>query len=533
MQSIGPSSSFGLENHGLHHLKTVYWNLSPARLVEESLQRQEAHLSSAGALVVTTGKHTGRSPNDKFISRSDSLNGQAIWWGKVNQPMPPEKFQLIFQKMKAYLQGKDVFVQDMQVGAHPAHQVNVRVITEKAWASLFAYNLFRRIPSDHLNNFKPEYTVIHCPDFSAVPLEDGTRSETVIAIDFEEKLVLIGGTSYAGEIKKSIFSVLNYLLPFRHVLSMHCSANVGKRGDVALFFGLSGTGKTTLSSDPERKLIGDDEHGWSSEGIFNFEGGCYAKTIHLNPNFEPLIWSAVNRFGTVLENVVCEPGTRTLDFDSSELTENTRAAYPLEYIPNHDEQGYAGHPENIFFLTADAFGVMPPVARLTPDQAMYYFLSGYTSKLAGTEKGLSKEPQATFSACFGSPFLPLHPSIYADMLVERITRYQVNVWLLNTGWTGGPYGVGSRILIPYTRAMVQAVLSGQLDNVRFNQDPCFGLWVPETCPGVPADLLNPLSAWADESAYWQIARNLIEQFETNFAQFSESVPASVIDSGPH
>jgi phosphoenolpyruvate carboxykinase (ATP) len=532
MQSIGLSSLFGLENHGLQNLKTVYWNLIPAELIEQSILRAEGHLALSGALVVETGKHTGRSPSDKFINQSSELNGDEIWWGKINQPLAPEKFQLIYQKMRSYMQGRDVFVQDMQIGAHPSYRLPVRIISEKAWASLFAYNLFRRLPRRELRHCVPEFTVLHCPDFYASPHEDGVRSNTVIAFDFSRKLILIGGTSYAGEVKKAIFSVMNYLLPRQQVLSMHCSANVGKHGDVALFFGLSGTGKTTLSSDPERRLIGDDEHGWSDEGVFNFEGGCYAKTIRLSNKLEPLIWQAVNRFGSVLENVIYTHETRRPDFDDARLTENTRAAYPIDFIPNYLPDGYGGHPENIFFLTADAFGVMPPIARLTPEQAMYYFLSGYTSKLAGTEKGLGSEPEATFSACFGAPFLPLHPHIYADLLGEKIAQHQVKVWLINTGWTGGPYGVGHRILLAYTRAMVRAVLSHQLANVNFTQDPCFGLWIPDTCPGVTKDILTPIKTWTDTDAYLRQAKLLVERFQQNFAQFTSSVSPSVVKAGP-
>ena len=533
MQNIGLSGPFGLENHGLQNLKTVYWNLVPAELIEQSIIRQEGQMAATGALVINTGKHTGRSPNDKFLAHTQTLDHEAIWWGKINQPLPPEKFTLIYQKMKAYLQGREIFVQDMQVGAHPSYQTNVRIISEKAWASLFAHNLFRRLNRREILHFTPEFTVIHCPDFIAVPEEDGTHSTTVIAFDFDRRLVLIGGTSYAGEIKKAIFSVMNYLLPRKEILPMHCSANVGKRGDVALFFGLSGTGKTTLSSDPDRRLIGDDEHGWTDEGVSNFEGGCYAKTIRLSHKLEPLIWSAVNRFGAVLENIVIDHSSRRPDFDDMTLTENTRAAYPLDYIPNHVPEGHAGHPENIFFLTADAFGVMPPLARLTTEQAMYYFLSGYTSKLAGTEKGLGSEPQATFSACFGAPFLPLHPHVYADLLGDKIAQRTVKVWLINTGWTGGPYGVGSRMLLPYTRSMIKAVLTHHMDSVPFYQDDNFGLWIPESCPGVPSDLLSPVKTWTDPEVYHRHAQNLIERFEANFQQFSDAVPASVADAGPH
>ncbi len=532
MQNIGFSAQYGLENHGLQHLRTIYWNLVPADLIEQAILRQEGLLSHSGALVVNTGTHTGRSPGDKFLVQSQELSGDSIWWGKSNQPIDPDKFRLLFLKMKAYLQGRDVFVQDMQAGAHPTCRVTVRIITEKAWASLFAYNLLRRLSRKELARVQPEYTVIHCPDFQANPEEDGGNSTTVISWDISQHLILIAGTSYAGEIKKSVFSLMNYLLPRQGILPMHCSANVGRHGDVSLFFGLSGTGKTTLSSDPERRLIGDDEHGWSDEGVFNIEGGCYAKTIHLSHKLEPLIWQAVNRFGSVLENVACDPETRRLDFDDGTLTENTRAAYPLEFIPNHIPDGIANHPVNIFFLTADAFGVMPPIARLNPQQAMYYFLSGYTAKLAATEKGLGSEPQATFSACFGAPFLPLHPYVYANLLGEKISRHQVAVWLINTGWTGGPYGMGHRILLPYTRAMVKAALNHHLEEVEFQPEGFFGLSIPQTCPGIPSDLLHPLRTWTDEEAYHKQARVLIERFEQNFAQFAAAVPQEVTLAGP-
>lgn len=532
MENFGFPSQFGLENHGLVNLKSAYWNLVPAELIEQALLRQEGILANSGSLVVTTGKHTGRSPDDKFLAHTHDIDEDAIWWGKVNQPIDPDLFMLLFRKMKAYLQGRDVFIQDMQVGAHPAYRTSIRIISEKAWASLFSYNLFRRLARREYSRFHPEYTIIHCPDFHAVPEEDGTKSSTVIAFDFSNRLVLIGGTSYAGEIKKAVFSVMNYLLPHHANLPMHCSANIGRHGDVALFFGLSGTGKTTLSSDPERKLIGDDEHGWTEEGVFNFEGGCYAKTIQLSHKLEPLIWQAVNRFGSVLENVVCDPETRRLDFDDNSLTENTRGAYPLEYIPNHSADGYAGHPKNIFFLMADAFGVMPPLSRLTAHQAMYYFLSGYTSKLAGTEKGLGSEPQATFSACFGAPFLPLHPHVYAKLLGEMIDRHKVTVWLLNTGWTGGPYGFGNRILLPYTRAMVRAVLANHLDDISYHQDGFFQLSIPDTCPGVPSDILNPLKTWTEPESYRKQACGLVERFANNFEQFADSVPEEVRKSGP-
>lgn len=531
MQNHGIASSTGLESVGLKNLGNVYWNFSPAQLVEMVVARGEGQLSADGAVVAVTGQHTGRSPNDKFIVQYGTDEDQ-IWWGSVNQPLSAEKFARIQAKMAAYLQGRDVFVQDMAAGAYPDYQLPIRVITEQAWHNLFAHNLFIRLPEDRLRSHKPVFTVIQCPGLLADPEQDGTRSGTFIIVDFHQKLVLIGGSAYAGEIKKSIFSVLNYLLPKRGVLSMHCSANVGHEGDVALFFGLSGTGKTTLSSDPDRQLIGDDEHGWSDAGVFNFEGGCYAKTIKLSSEFEPIIWSATHRFGAVLENVILDARTHAADFNDGRLTENTRGAYPLHFVENYVESGYAGHPQNIFFLTADAFGVLPPLARLTPEQAMYYFLSGYTSKLAGTEKGLGSEPQATFSTCFGAPFLPLHPHVYADLLGEKIARHQARVWLVNTGWTGGPYGVGSRFKLPYTRAMIKAALTGELDQVEFHPDQFFGLPIPASCPGVPSEVLDPQCTWQDREAYQRQAQQLIARFNKNFDQFSDQVTAAVISAGP-
>jgi phosphoenolpyruvate carboxykinase (ATP) len=533
MQIQGTPSTYGLEQHGLQNLKTIYWNLLPPALVEQIILRQEGDLAKLGSIVVWTGEHTGRSPKDKFVVRDPELENEAIWWGKVNQPISPEKFDQIYRKMVAYLQGRDVFVQDMQAGANPAYQVPIRIITEKAWASLFVHNLFIRLSPENLKNHNPEYVVIHCPDFQASAREDGVNSSTVILVNFSKKIVLIGGTNYAGEIKKSIFTVLNYVNPRRGVLSMHCSANVGPRKDVALFFGLSGTGKTTLSSDPERQLIGDDEHGWADDGVFNFEGGCYAKTIHLRPNLEPLIWEAACRFGTVLENVVLDPETRIVNFEDDRFTENTRAAYPIEYVPNFVKEGVSGHPDHIFFLTADAFGVLPPISRLTPDQAIYYFLSGYTSKIAGTELGLGAEPEATFSTCFGSPFLPLKPHLYADLLGQKIASHQVKVWLVNTGWTGGPYGVGERINLSYTRAMIRAALNNQIDDGQLCKDEFFGLRIPCEIPDVPETVLRPENTWVDKLAYRTQALELIARFEKNFDQFSEDVSAEVITAGPH
>lgn len=531
MQNLGNPSIYGLENHGLYNLGNVYWNYSPSMLVEEAVGRFEGELSADGALMANTGKHTGRSPNDKFVVRHTELADKPICWGKVNTPIAPEKFEQLYQKMLAYYQGRDAFVQDLRVGAHPNYSLPIRVITEKAWHNLFAQNLFIRLTSEQQQTHVPEFTVIQAEDFKADPSVDGTKTATAIVVDLKRKIILIGGSGYAGEIKKSIFTIMNYILPLKGVLSMHCSANLGTRGDTALFFGLSGTGKTTLSSDPERQLIGDDEHGWADEGIFNFEGGCYAKTIRLSPEFEPIIWSATHHFGTVLENVDYDPDTRKVDFDSARITENTRAAYPIHFVPNHVASGYAGHPDNVFFLTADAFGVLPPLAKLTPEQAMYYFLSGYTSKLAGTETGLGSEPEATFSTCFGSPFLPLYPQIYANLLGERIARHQSKVWLVNTGWTGGPYGVGSRFKLPYTRAMIHAALNHVLDDVNFQQDAYFGLWIPESCPGVPKEVLDPQSTWGDKEAYARQAKYLIDLFEKNFVKFTDQIPNGVVVSG--
>lgn len=532
MKEEGTINKFDILNQGLKNIRKTYWNLPRAKLVELVVKRDEGVVSPDGAIMVNTGAHTGRSPNDKFIANTNDETSADIWWGKVNQSMPQDKFDQLFLRMTAYLQGKDIFVQDLIAGADREYSLPIRVITEKAWTALFAQNLFIRPSQENIPDQIPQFTVLHCPDFFATPEIDGTVSQTFIVLSFAKKLILIGGTSYAGEVKKSIFTVMNYLLPRIGVLSMHCSANVGESGDVALFFGLSGTGKTTLSSDPYRKLIGDDEHGWSDHGVFNFEGGCYAKTIKLNPDLEPLIWSATHRFGSVLENVVFDPTSRKIDFDDDAHTENTRGAYPLDYIPNHVVEGFAGHPENVFFLTADAFGVLPPLAKLTPDQAMYYFLSGYTSKLAGTEKGLGAEPQATFSTCFGAPFLPLHPSVYAKLLGQKISTHNVQVWLINTGWTGGAYGTGSRIKLPFTRAMIKAALTRQLDKVNFNQEPFFGLWIPETCPDVPNDILNPINTWVNKEEYSRQARSLVERFRKNFDQFSTTVNADVLNSGP-
>ncbi len=532
-QNEGIVSQYSLEHHHLRNLNRIYWNLSSPILVEQIIQRKEGRLSPRGAVVVSTGQFTGRSPNDKYIIKSEGMPGlNEIWWGKVNKPMSAGDFECLYQRVTAYFQGRDVFVQDLMVGAHPGYQLPIRVITEQAWHSLFARDLFIRLTPEQASAQIPQFTILHAPNFVADPQEDGTRSGVFVTLDFESRILLIGGTSYAGEIKKSVFTLMNYLLPRQGVLSMHCSANIGARGDVALFFGLSGTGKTTLSSDPDRRLIGDDEHGWGDDGVFNFEGGCYAKTIKLRQELEPLIWEASRRFGSVLENVVMDPLTHEMDFDSDLLTENTRAAYPIDYVPNSVPEGRGGHPENIFLLTADAFGVMPPLARLNRDQALYYFISGYTSKLAGTEKELGIEPQATFSTCFGAPFLPLHPSVYARLLGEKIDRHNTRVWLVNTGWTGGPYGVGKRIHLPYTRAMVRAALTGQLDDIPSRVDPYFGLSIPTACPEVPSTVLDPQSTWSDPQAYDHQARQLIARFDENFTQFAEQVAPDVVVAGP-
>lgn len=527
---MGISSSYDLDQHGLRNLNMAYWNLSTGALIERIVARREGTLAHEGAVVVRTGHHTGRSPNDKFIVCCQE-DDDKIWWGKVNKPYQPEQFDRLYKLVTSYFQGRDVFVQDTTAAAHPDHQIPIRVITEQAWHSLFARNLFLRLPVDQLANHVPEFTIIQAPGFHADPEDDGTNSEVFIILNLERRIILIGGTSYAGEIKKSIFTTLNFLLPLKGVLSMHCSANVGQRGDVALFFGLSGTGKTTLSSDPERALIGDDEHGWGDDGVFNFEGGCYAKTINLRQDLEPLIWTATRHFGTVLENVTIDTNTRRVNFDDDSLTENTRAAYPIGFLDNTVPQGRASHPDNIFFLTADAFGVIPPLARLTPEQAMYYFISGYTSKLAGTEKGV-KEPQTTFSTCFGAPFLPLYPSVYADLLGEKIARHNVKVWLVNTGWTGGPYGVGKRIHLPYTRAMIRAALNDGFENAAMRIDPVFGFQVPTSVPDVPDQVLDPRSTWTDPQAYDLQAKTLAAKFHENFSQYSSGLDARIVSAGP-
>jgi phosphoenolpyruvate carboxykinase (ATP) len=511
-----PTPEFDPATLGLGNVGRVWANLSPAALTEHAVRREEALLTDLGAVAAYTGKRTGRSPKDKFTVREASVADQIDW--VANQPMSAEAFARLRDLVRAYLQNREIFVFDGFVGADQRHRQSIRVVTEKAWHSLFARCLFLRPTADQLRDFTPDWTILHACDFHADPARDGTKSETCLAISFEQKLVVACGTHYAGEIKKSVFTVMNYLLPQKGVLSMHCSANLGSAGDVALFFGLSGTGKTTLSADPERRLIGDDEHGWSDSGIFNIEGGCYAKTIKLSAAGEPQIWNAL-RFGCVLENVPVDAHTRAPDFDSKKYTENTRAAYPVDFIPNCELSGLGGQPANVFFLTCDAFGVLPPLSKLTPDQVVEYFLCGYTAKIPGTEVGVT-EPVPEFSTCFAKPFLPLPPKRYAAMLKDKLMQHGVPVWLVNTGWTGGPYGVGKRMSLPHTRALLRAVLQGQLKDVPFALDPVFGLAIPASCPGVPDSVLRPRDAWPDKAAYDAKAKELADRFKTEFKKYA-------------
>jgi len=531
MSTIQVERAQGLESVGILRSGRVHWNLSPAALYEEALRRGEAALAAEGPLVARTGQHTGRSPNDKFIVKEPSSE-QHVHWGKVNRPIEEASFDLLHRDLMAFLQDKDLFVLDAWAGNDPKFKLPIRVVTEFAWHNAFARNMF--IPEENAGkraSHRPEFTVVNVPSFKADPARHGTRSETAILVHFGRKLILIVGTEYAGETKKSIFSVLNYSLPLQGVMPMHCSANIGAEGDTALFFGLSGTGKTTLSSDPRRRLIGDDEHGWSDTGVFNFEGGCYAKVIKLSQEAEPQIYATTKRFGTVLENVVINADTRALDLDDASLTENTRACYPLSFIDNAELSGLGGHPTNVIMLTADAYGALPPIARLTPEGAMYHFLSGYTAKVAGTEKGVT-EPKATFSTCFGAPFLPLNPNVYAKMLGEKIAKHNARVWLVNTGWTGGPYGVGTRMKIAHTRAMITAALTGQLDNVDYVKHPVFNIEVPKSVPAVPDNVLDPRGTWPDAAKYDEQAKKLASMFVENFRMFEKDVPASVKAAGP-
>src|SRR5437016_7278425 len=513
---------------GISTEQRVYRNLTPSQLYEHALRRREGIVTSGGRgpFCAVTSPHTGRSPNDKFLVQEPDSTDQ-IWWGKVNQPIAPEKFARLKADVEAHLSGQELFVRDVYAGADPAFRLPIRFMTPNAWHALFVYNMFLRPADGELASFEPGFEVLHAPEFQADPAIHGTKYGTFIILRLAQRTILIGGTRYAGELKKSIFSVLNYLLPQQGVLSMHCSANVGKQGDCALFFGLSGTGKTTLSADPERRLIGDDEHGWSEEGVFNFEGGCYAKVIKLSREGEPEIFATTEMFGTVLENVDVNPETGAVDLNSQRITENTRASYPIHYIPNHVPEGMAGHPKHIVFLTCDAFGVMPPIAKLSSEQAMYHFLSGYTAKVAGTEVGLGKEPKAVFSTCFGAPFMPRHPSEYAKMLGDRIARFKADCWLVNTGWSGGAYGVGKRMAIAHTRALLRAALDGSLAGAPMRQDPNFGFLVPESCADLPANVLDPRGTWSDKRAYDEIARNLRGNFEQNFAAYEPFVGSEV------
>ena len=523
------SPSLRADQSGLDDLKGVSRNLEAPQLYEEAIRRGEATIARGGALVAYTGAHTGRSPKDKFIVR-DALTERAIWWDN-SSAITPAQFDALHADMLAHAATLDLFAQDLFGGAEPANRVKVRVYTEYAWHSLFIRNLLIRPSKEELRSFAADLTILDLPSFAADPARHGCRSETIVAIDFSRKIVLIGGTSYAGEIKKSVFSYLNFVLPPKGVMPMHCSANVGPDSVSTLFFGLSGTGKTTLSADASRTLVGDDEHGWSPNGVFNFEGGCYAKAIRLSKEAEPEIFSTTERFGSIMENVVLDPLTRAADFNDASKTENTRIAYPLHFIANASESGRAGHPKNIVMLTCDAFGVLPPIARLDPAQAMFHFLSGYTAKVAGTEKGVS-EPQATFSTCFGAPFMSRHPSVYGNLLRDLVAKHDVNCWLVNTGWTGGKYGVGQRMPIKVTRALLAAALDGSLENVVYRADPFFGLSIPLTAPGVEPSILNPIETWASADEFAAAATNLVEMFRANFVKFAEHVDAEVVKAQP-
>jgi phosphoenolpyruvate carboxykinase (ATP) len=525
-------SDFGLENHGFFNLRMEYWNLPTEALYEEVSFRREARITRQGPIAAFTGKHTARSANDKFVTREPSTE-ENIWWGEYNRPFSQEKFNDLYNRLLGFAQGRDLFVQDCYAGADPNYRLPVRIITELAWHSHFARNMFL-LPetNEECRRHVPEFTVICAPSFKGIPQIDGTASNTFIVLNFEKRICIIGNTAYAGEIKKSIFTILNYLLPLDGIMPMHCSANIGKDGKTALFFGLSGTGKTTLSADPQRSLIGDDEHGWSDEGIFNFEGGCYAKVIQLSPTAEPQIYACTRKFGTILENVPFDPVTRIIDLDDESVTENTRASYPLDFIENAVPEKMGGHPANIILLTCDASGVMPPIARLTPDQAIYQFISGYTSKIAGTEVGLGKEPEMTFSTCFGAPFMVHRPAFYADLLKRKILRHNVQCWLVNTGWIGGAYGVGKRISIRHTRALLNAALEGKLQEVEYRADPVFGFAVPASCEGVPTQVLNPADSWPDKTLYMQRYRELATRYVQNFKKYEEGCPREVREVGP-
>ncbi len=516
-----------LEKLGLSEVKDVLYYLDKAELITRAVLDGEGVLTDSGALVVNTSPFTGRSPNDKYLIDNGDPD---LWYASGTESLSEEQFSHLRAKLVQKMNTERLYVCDVFAGADPENTARVRVITDLAWQNLAASNMFIELKSDQ-PHIDPDFTILVSTQFAADPQNDGLRSAAMVILNFDAKQVLIGHTRYAGEIKKSVFTFMNYLLPKKGILPLHCSANKGQDGSVALFFGLSGTGKTTLSSDPERALIGDDEHGWSDNGIFNFEGGCYAKTIRINPKYEPLVWSAINRFGCLIENVPLDEHHHP-DFDSSAITENTRASYPLEFISNYEPSGMGGHPDYIFFLTADAFGVMPPLAKLSDAQAIYYFLSGYTSKLAGTERGLGDKPQATFSTCFGAPFLPLKPTVYANLLSEKLAKHGTQVWLLNTGWSGGAFGTGKRIALPLTRAMISAVLGGALDHVKTHTHPIFGVEIPDEVPGVPQEVLNPELSWSDQSAYEDEAASLAQKFTQNFEKYRESVSWEVMEAGP-
>jgi len=530
-QNPSRESTTGLGAQGLNPTGTLRWNLEAPELVQAAIRKGEGELAHMGPFVAVTKPHTGRSPNDKFVVKEPSTE-KDVDWGKVNQPITEAHFETLLADVKAYLNAQsELFVQDLYCGADAAYRLSCRYVTPNSWHANFVRNMFIRPELAELASFVPNFSILHAPEFQADPAKHGTRTSTFIVLNLAKRTILIGGTRYAGELKKSMFTVMNYMLPKQGVLSMHCSANIGKDGDTALFFGLSGTGKTTLSADPERGLIGDDEHGWSEHGVFNFEGGCYAKVINLSKEHEPDIFATTEMFGTILENVVLEPGTKKVDFANQSITENTRASYPLHYIRNHVPSGRGNHPQHVVFLTADAFGVLPPVAKLTPEQAMYYFLSGYTAKLAGTERGVT-EPQATFSACFGAVFLVWHPTKYAEMLGELLKKHNATVWLVNTGWSGGAYGVGSRMKLPHTRAMVRAALSGDLEKADTVTDPIFGLHIPVHVDGVPNEVLNPRNTWKDSKAYDEQAKKLAGMFQENIKKFGAAVSADILGAGP-
>jgi phosphoenolpyruvate carboxykinase (ATP) len=526
-------AEYGLENHGLTDLDQVFWNLPEPALYEEAVFRNEGHVVWGGPFVVHTGKHTARAAADKFVVREHSTQDE-VWWGEYNRPCTEGQFASLRARLQAFLQGEELWVQDCFVGADPEYRMPIRIITDTAWQSLFARNMFITTSNrDQLRRHVPEFTLIASPKFKADPRVDGTRTDTAIMLNFAERMGIIANSSYGGEIKKSMFTVMNFLLPLQGVMAMHCSANIGKQSDVALFFGLSGTGKTTLSADPERRLIGDDEHGWSDEGVFNFEGGCYAKVIRLSAEHEPQIHKATHSFGTILENVVYDRTSRRIDLDDDMLTENTRASYPVDMIPNVIPEGTAhAHPKNVVFLTCDASGVLPPIARLDRHQAMYHFISGYTSKIAGTEIGLGIEPEITFSACFGAPFMVHHPFRYAKLLADKMDKHDSRCWLVNTGWTGGRFGVGKRISIRHTRAMLNAALNGELDEVGYRKDELFGFSVPTECPNVPSDVLEPSNSWGDKDEYWRTYDGLAARYIENFKLFKDGCPPEVAAAGP-